>query len=164
MIQILPLLPGNLPVFSLPDSIQSQIHDPNPFQLLYFISQVLTHPADLSVQSLRQNDPEAAFSCLLYLTGSGHSVQDWHSSAHSADKIFVQRFVYNNKVLFLMVVACTHNLVNQISLICQKKKSLGFFVQSAYRINTQRIVQVIRNCCLLSLLLCAAYDSSGLVK
>lgn len=164
IIQLFPFLWSNLPVFSFPDSIQSQIHDPNPLQLLYFIPQILAHPADLSIQSLCQNNPKTAFSCLLHLAGSGHCIQNRYSSAHSADKIFIQRFIYYNKVLFLMVVACTHDLIHQISLISQKKKSLGFFVQSAYRINTQRIFQIVRDGYLLALLLCTAYNSSWFVK
>ena len=164
MVQILPFLRGDLPVFPLFDPVQSQIHDPDSLQFLYFISQILTHPADLPVQSLRQNNAEAALSCLLYPARSGYCIQDWNSSAHPADKISVQRFIYNNKVLFLMIIACAHNLVDQVTLICQKKQALGFLVQSAYRINTQRIIQIIRDCCFLPLLLCAAYDSSGLIK
>ena len=164
MIQLLPFLWSNLPVFSFPDSIQSQIHDPNPLQLLYFIPQILAHPADLSIQSLCQNNPKTAFSCLLHLAGSCHSVKDWDSSAHPAHKISVQRFINCNKVFLFMVVACTHDLIDQVTFISQKEQTLRLLIQSSHRINTQRVIQIICNCCFLPLLFCTAYDPSGLVK
>ncbi len=164
MSEFIPFLPGDFPVFPFSDSIESQIHDPDSFQLLYLISQIPAHPADLPVQSLSQNDPKAVLSRLLYLTRSGHSIQDRDPSAHSADKFPVQRFIYKNKVFLLMIITCTHDPVDQISLICQKQQPLRFFIQPSHRIDAQRIIQIIRNRYLLPLLSGAAYDSSGFIK
>jgi len=55
MVQFFPLLCCDLSVFAFSDPVQSQIHDPDPFQLLYLISQIPAHSADLPVQSLRQH-------------------------------------------------------------------------------------------------------------
>ena len=62
MVQFFPLLCCDLSVFAFSDPVQSQIHDPDPFQLLYLISQIPAHSTDLPVQSLCQNRSE---SCIL---------------------------------------------------------------------------------------------------
>jgi len=63
-----------------------------------------------------------------------------------------------------MAVSRTHDLIDQISLIGQQKKSLGLFVQSPHRIDSQRIVQIFCHCCLLTLFFRTAYDSSWFIK
>ena len=63
-----------------------------------------------------------------------------------------------------MLIPGTHDLIHQISLIRQKEQPLGFFVQSAYRINAKRIIQIICYCGFISLLFRAADDSSWFIK
>ena len=94
MVQFFPLLCCDLSVFAFSDPVQSQIHDPDPFQLLYLISQIPAHSADLPVQSLCQNDPKAAFSCLHHSAWSGHCIKNRDSLAHPSDKLPVHRLLY----------------------------------------------------------------------
>ena len=57
-LKLLPLYRCDLPVLSLRDSLQSQVHDPETFEFLYLVAQILTHPSDLAVQALGEYDPE----------------------------------------------------------------------------------------------------------
>lgn len=124
MVQFFPLLCCNLSVFAFSDPVQSQIHDPDPFQLLYLISQIPAHSADLPVQSLCQNDPKAAFSCLHHSAWSGHCIKNRDSLAHPSDKFPVHRLIHCHKIFFLMIVSGAHDLIYQISFVCQKEKAL----------------------------------------
>ena len=63
-----------------------------------------------------------------------------------------------------MIVPRTHDLIHQVSLVCQKQKPLGFFVKAANWINPYRIVQIFGDRGLLALLLSAAYNAPGLIK
>ena len=105
MVQFFPLLCCDLSVFAFSDPVQSQIHDPDPFQLLYLISQIPAHSADLPVQSLCQNDPKAAFSCLHHSAWSGHRIKNRDSLAHPSDKFPVHRLIHCHKIFFLMIVS-----------------------------------------------------------
>ena len=97
MVQFFPFLCCDLSVFAFSDPVQSQIHDPDPFQLLYLISQIPAHSADLPVQSLCQNDPKAAFSCLHHSAWSGHCIKNRDSLAHPSDKFPVHRLIHCHK-------------------------------------------------------------------
>ena len=124
MVQFFPLLCCDLSVFAFSDPVQSQIHDPDPFQLLYLISQIPAHSADLPVQSLCQNDPKTAFSCLHHSAWSGHRIKNGDTFAHPSDKFLIHRFIHCHKISFLMIVSGAHDLIDQITLICEKKQSL----------------------------------------
>ena len=139
MVQFFPFLCCDLSVFAFSDPVQSQIHDPDPFQLLYLISQIPAHSADLPVQSLCQNDlkfifsklfslcqndPKTAFSCLHHSAWSGHRIKNRDSLAHPSDKFTVHRLIHCHKIFFLMIVSGAHDLIDQISFICQKEKAL----------------------------------------
>lgn len=124
MVQFFPFLCCDLSVFPFFDPVQSQIHDPDPFQLLYLISQIPAHSADLPIQSLCQNDPKAAFSCLHNSAWSGHCIKNRDSLAHPSDKFPVHRLIHCHKIFFLMIVSGAHDLIDQISFICQKEKTL----------------------------------------
>ena len=123
MVQFFPFLCCDLSVFAFSDPVQSQIHDPDPFQLLYLISQIPAHSADLPVQSLCQNDPKAAFSCLHHSAWSGHRIKNRDSLAHPSDKFPVHRLIHCHKIFFLMIVSGAHDLIDQISFVCQKEKA-----------------------------------------
>ena len=116
MVQFFPLLCCNLSVFAFSDPVQSQIHDPDPFQLLYLISQIPAHSADLPVQSLCQNDPKAAFSCLHHSAWSGHCIKNRDSLAHPSDKFPVHRLIHCHKIFFLMIVSGAHDLTRVLEL------------------------------------------------
>ena len=88
------------------------------------IPKILTHPADLPVQSLGENDPETFFTRFFHETRAGNGIQDRHSGRHPAQKALVYRLIHGNQILFFMVISRTHDLIDQFSLIGEKKKSL----------------------------------------
>lgn len=49
---------GKIPPFAHGQVIQCHIHDPDAFQLVHIIAQVFTHPADLAIETLCQNNSE----------------------------------------------------------------------------------------------------------
>ena len=163
-LKLLPLYRCDLPVLPLRDSLQSQVHDPETFEFLYLIAQILTHPSDLAVQALGEYDPEAACSGLHHLAGSCHCIQDRYSCTYPADKAFIYWFIYCHKVFFFMAVSGAHDLIYQVSFIGEKEQALRFLVQSAHRIDPQGIIQVFCYSGFLTLLFCTADNSSGFVK
>ena len=121
MVQFFPLLCCDLSVFAFSDPVQSQIHDPDPFQLLYLISQIPAHSADLPVQSLCQNDPEAFLSCFFHFTGARHRVQNRHATAHLLAECFCDRFIDRYQILFFVIVSRPHDLIDKFAVIGQKQ-------------------------------------------
>lgn len=131
---------------------------------MHLIAQVFTHPADLSVQSLSQNNAETVFSGFFNYTGTGNRIQNGNPMAHALYKIHSHRLIYGYQIFFLMPVTCAHNAVYNISFIGKEQKSLGILVQSSHRINPYGIIQVICYGYLISLLLRAAHNASWLIK
>ena len=137
MVQFFPFLCCDLSVFAFSDPVQSQIHDPDPFQLLYLISQIPAHSADLPVQSLCQNNGKCIFPGLFYCTGSGHRIQilffvsDVYSPSHLLNEFRSNFFVYSDLIFFLVCISCAHHAVDQISIICHDQKPFRIFIQSS---------------------------------
>ena len=52
------------------------------------ISEIFTHPADLPVQALGENDPEAFLPGLIYFTGAGDGIQDRDSPRQASEDFF----------------------------------------------------------------------------
>lgn len=63
-----------------------------------------------------------------------------------------------------MIIPCTHDPVHEIALIRQKQQPFRILIQPSDRIDTQRIIKVLRHRRLISLFLGAADDPSRLVK
>ena len=133
MVQFFPFLCCDLSVFAFSDPVQSQIHDPDPFQLLYLISQIPAHSADLPVQSLGQNDTEALLSKLLHLTGLRHRIQKHLSlfhltDAHAFSQLFQKgirhRLVYRDQIFLLMMIGGPHHPVDQTSIVGHQDEPL----------------------------------------
>ena len=87
-----------------------------------------------------------------------------NSVCHLTDKFRCNFFIYFYQIFFFMIITCPHDPVYQIALIGQKKESFGFFIQTSYRINAQRIIQVFGHSSFLALLFGAAYDSARFIK
>lgn len=63
-----------------------------------------------------------------------------------------------------MIIPRTHDPVHEIALIRQKQQPFRILIQPSDRIDTQRIIKVLRHRRLISLFLSAADDSPWLVK
>ena len=128
------------------------------------IAKTLTHPANLTVQSLGQNDRKTVFTCLPHSTGTCNRSQYRYSFLHASYKFICNFMVYRHLIFLFVVVACPHDTINKISLISHKEKSLGIFIQPSHRIDPCRIIDVFGYCCLLPLFLRAADDSPWFIK
>ena len=71
--------------------------------------------------------------------------------------------IYTNDIFLLMEITATIQLVYQITLVGQQNKSSGFLVQTANRIDTYRIVDIV-NDIIRFLLLRSTYNPSGLIE
>ena len=140
MVQFFPLLCCDLSVFAFSDPVQGQIHDPDPFQLLYLISQIPAHSADLPVQSLCQNDPKAAFSCLHHSAWSGHCIKNRDSLAHPSDKFPVHRLIHCHKICFLMIISGPHHFIQDLPVIRHQKQAFRVPIQTPYRVQALRYI------------------------
>lgn len=141
-----------------------QIHDSHSLQCHNLITKIVTHPPDLTVQSLCEDDPEALFTCPYYSAGTCDRIKDWYPSAHATDEFFCHRFVYCNLIFLFVVISRFHDTVYQISLVGKEEKALGIFIQASYRIYPNRIVQIFHHCHLITLLPGAANDPSWFIK
>ena len=128
------------------------------------ISKILTHPADLSVQPLRQNNGKTIPASLSHDAWARNSPKYRHSILHMTHKFICNFVVYRHLIFLFVVVACPHDTVDKISLIGHKEKSLGIFIQPSHWIDPCRIINVFGYCCLLPLFLRAADDSPWFIK
>jgi hypothetical protein len=87
------------------------------------ISEIFTHAADLPVQSLRQNDPEAVVPRFFHKAGTGYRIQNRNALAHLLYKQSIHRAVHRYLIFLLMAISGPHNLIHQFSLVCKKKQS-----------------------------------------
>ena len=147
MVQFFPFLCCDLSVFPFFDPVQSQIHDPDPFQLLYLISQIPAHSADLPVQSLCQNDPELFFSCPFYpaFARCRAKFHKRNTVCHTLQKCIRHRTVHGNKIFFFMHISRPHNFVDNLTVIRQQQQSFRLFIQTPDRIDPFRIMQEINH-------------------
>ena len=105
------------------------------------ISKILTHPADLSVQPLRQNNGKTVPASLSHDAWARNSPKYRHSILHMTHKFICNFVVYRHLIFLFVVVACPHDTVDKISLIGHKEKSLGIFIQPSNRKNACRILK-----------------------
>ena len=85
---------------------------------------ILTHPADLSVQPLRQNNGKTVPASLSHDAWARNSPKYRHTCLHMTYK-FIRNFVVHSHLIFLFVViACPHDSIDKLTLISHQKKSL----------------------------------------
>ena len=125
MVQFFPLLCCNLSVFAFSDPVQSQIHDPDPFQLLYLISQIPAHSADLPVQSLCQYDSKPVAAGLLCQTRPRLHIQFFQINAfrHLFQKFRRDLLIDRDNIFLLMIIAGTHNFIQNIAVIRHQQQA-----------------------------------------
>ena len=113
------LFSGDLAPLSRLQIPQQNVHDPDSFQRFYPVSTGFTHPPDLSVDSLSQNDTEGKFSDLFNLTFSGSDVQIFQINTfrHFLQKIGCYFPICLYDIFFFMTVGAPHHGIDQISII-----------------------------------------------
>lgn len=124
---------------------------------------MLTHPSNLPVQSLRQNDTEFAFSGCFYLTRCRHGIQYRYAARHSFQERRCQRLVHRYDIFFFVMIPCTQYLIHDITVIGQKQKSFRVLIQSPDGEHSLRILQEINDIIRFSLIGCTN-DSSRFVQ
>ena len=92
----------------------------------------------------------------------GLGPQDRYTARHAIDKGRSDRLVDRDNVLFLVIVAGAQHLVDQIAIVGQKDQSLGLFVQTANRENTDAVIDKVHD--VLGLFLGGAFNAHRLVQ
>lgn len=131
---------------------------------MYLVAEKSTHSPDLPVQSLGQDDAEGLPACFFHKAFPCDGIQNGNACGHFPDKIRGDLPVYSDQIFFFVEIAGAHDPVYQIALIGQKQKTLGILVQTAYRINPHRVVQIFGYRCFLALFFGAADNAAGLIK
>lgn len=112
------------------------IHDAHPIQFCHFVIQEFTHPADLSIETLREHDPECVGSEGFHTAFFRHRAQDGNAIAHALNKFWSDGGFDSHDILLVVIVSCTQDLVDNVPVIGQEDEALGGFVQSADRKET----------------------------
>ena len=109
------------------------VHDANALQFANLIAKGGTHPSDLPVQPLGQDDAEDAFANFRHGAWFGDSAEDAHAAGHSLQKSGGNRLVHCDNVLFIMVIFRTQDFIDNIAIVRQENQALGILVQPADR-------------------------------
>ena len=164
MVQFFPLLCCDLSVFAFSDPVQSQIHDPDPFQLLYLISQIPAHSADLPVQSLSQDNPECLFPCFFHFAGSCQLILHRYSAfCHSIQEPGSHGPVHTDQILFLMIISCSHHFIQDLSIICHEKQPLRILIQAPHVKNSFRVMYQFLDGLISPAFICGTHNPSGFI-
>ena len=114
-----------------------KLYNADSLQCCHLIAKCLTHPADLSVKALRQNNGKCVFSILSHFTRPGHRIQvllpvsDMYSATHFFYELRCDFFINCDLIFFLMGESCTHHAIDQITIIGHDQKSFRIFIQSS---------------------------------
>ncbi len=114
-------------------STQRDIHDPDPNKAQNLITEVLTHPADLSVKALSQNDAKGPGTGGGDLTRPGHRAQNGHAGGHSCEKSCGYWTIDRDNVFFFVPVAGSQDFIDDAAVIGEKNQAFGITIESAHR-------------------------------
>lgn len=128
------------------------------------IPEIFTHSPYLSVQTLGKNNTKTVLSHPLHKTRSCHRPENRNTCSHLLNKIIGKWFVRLYNVFLFMKVSRLHNFIHKVSLICEKKKPFRLFIKPPHRVNPKRIMKILYNRRLFSLLFCTAYNSFRFIK
>jgi hypothetical protein len=106
---------------------------------------VITHFADLAVESLRENDAEPAATLLPYEAGLGHLAVYRNTCTHLAHKFGSNEPVYYNYILLLMIIAGSKYFIDDISIVREENEPVRIFVEPANGENTLRVAYKVNN-------------------
>ena len=84
--------------------IELNVHDTDPLELSDLITQVATHPANLPIQSLFEDNPKLKLVDGFDRAGSGYRIQDGHARTHPLHETRMQGFVHSHHIFLFMVV------------------------------------------------------------
>ena len=84
--------------------IQLYMHDTDPLELGDLVPKVATHPANLPIQSLFEDNPKLKLVDDFDCTGSGYGIQDGNACTHSLRETGMQRLVHGHYIFLFMVV------------------------------------------------------------
>ncbi len=98
--------------------------DPDPLQAPHLIVEDLAHAADLSVETLCQDDAEDIAAFGANHAGLGQCVQNLNARTHALDEIRRQRPIHRDDVLLLVIVLGPQNLVDDIAIVGQQDQAL----------------------------------------
>jgi hypothetical protein len=81
---------------------------------------MFTHPPNLSVQTLGQDDLELVFVGLFDKALFGNGIQNGNTIAHFMNKIFGDGFVDRYDIFFFVVVSGAEYFVDNVTIVGQK--------------------------------------------
>src|SRR5690606_22845950 len=95
--------------------VQFDVHDTNPFQFLYFISQILTHTAYLPVEPMCKDYEERDRINLLHFTFVCDCNQNWNPVAHIVQSLRSYRLVHPYYIFISLVITCLKDFIYDVT-------------------------------------------------
>ena len=80
------------------------MHDTDPLELRDLVPEVATHPSNLPIQPLFEDNPKLKFIDHLHRAGSGHCIQDGDARTHPFCETWMKRFVHGHHIFFFVVI------------------------------------------------------------
>ncbi len=160
---VLELLFGEISPLPYRD-IQLDVHDAHAFQFDDVISQILTHPAYLAVESLGEHDFKFELPRLSHVTLAGDRVQDGNSRCHGLDEGAVDGLVYFDIVLFFVVIGSAQDLVHDVAIVGEKDESLTGLVQTTDGEYPLGVLEKVDDVVFLSFGIGGANNAHGFIK
>jgi hypothetical protein len=80
------------------------MHDTDPLELGHLVPKVATHPANLPIQTLFEDNPKLKLVDDFDCTGSSYSIQDGNACTHPLSETGMERLVHGHYIFLLVVV------------------------------------------------------------
>ena len=143
--------------------IQFQLHDANSLQAHHSVAQSFTHPADLTVQTLHQNNFENSWRQAFHLARTRGCIQNMDPTRHRTKEGLIVRSVHSYDVFLFVAVTFAQNVIYDIAIVRHENEPFAHLIQPANREQPRWIINKIHNVVLLAALVRCANDANGLV-
>lgn len=118
-------------VFADGEVAEVDVHDADTIQFGDLVVQKLTHPADLAVQALVEDNAKGVWPLCFDQTFFCDCIQDGNAVAHAVDEFRGDGRLDSRDVLLVVIVSSAQDLVDDIPIIGKENEALGGFVQAA---------------------------------
>ena len=105
--------------------------DANPNKFFYFVSQFVKHPANLTVNSLAQDNPHARHPDGLHLFHSGALTVEHHAGQQLRRERWLPRAIERHFVFLFHFVTRMRQALGEIAVVRQDEKAFGLRVEPA---------------------------------
>ena len=162
-VQLLELARRDVTPFTDGD-VQLDVHDPDTTELCYLIAQVLAHPTNLAVETLRKDDSEPPLSQFLDETRVRDGAEHGNAPAHVLHESLAQRLVHRHHIFLFVVVLRAKDLVDDVAITGQEYQTIAVLVQAPDGEDPLLVIDELDDGVLLSFRVLRRHDANRLVE